>query len=89
MDRDGEPVDMDANLKNEIRDGMHAANVLKLIPLKSGKYEIVSLGAIDLDGRPAAGVKISAKDHGDLKLHFDKESGLPVKSERARRGTWS
>ena len=36
-----------------------------------------------MDGKPAVGVKVTAKDHKDIELYFDKESVLPVKTVRS------
>jgi len=41
----------------------------------------ISKGTFTLNGKPAAGIKVTGPDMKDFKLYFDKESGLPVKQE--------
>src|SRR5262249_3663901 len=36
---------------------------------------------VDIGGRPAVGMLVRHEDHKDVTLFFDKESGLPMKSE--------
>jgi len=55
--------------------------VTTLIPLKDKAFTLTLLGESKVADKPAVGVKVSHKDRPDVKLYFDKESGLLVKSE--------
>jgi hypothetical protein len=50
-----------------------------VIPLKGKGFRLEAAGEEKVDGKPAAGVKVTAPDGKDFTLYFDKESGLPVK----------
>src|SRR5437016_4035413 len=61
----------------------YSVNVEMLAPLlKEKAYTLSTLDEIKVDGKPAVGVKVSAKGHRDIELYFDKESHLPVKTVR-------
>jgi hypothetical protein len=49
------------------------------------KFSLVSLGDASINGRPSAGVAVNFSGQPEIKLYFDKESLLLVKSERRRR----
>ncbi|MBI3862265.1 MAG: hypothetical protein HY290_10255 [Planctomycetia bacterium] len=70
----------------ELKDRLHEDNVLTLVPLLTDKgLNLSPLGEVKVSDRPALGVKVSAKDHLDIDLYFDKETALLVKSGR---GNW-
>jgi hypothetical protein len=50
-----------------------------LLPLKDKDFKIEAAGEEKVDGKPAVGLKVTAPDKKDFTIHFDKESGLPVK----------
>ena len=50
--------------------------------LKDKAYTLAPLGEIRVNGRPAIGVKVSAKGQTDIDLYFDKTSMMLVKSAR-------
>lgn len=67
---------------SEIREDVYTLWVATLLPLKDvQRFTLTSVGEEKVKGRPAVGVKIASKGHRDVKLFFDKESGLPVKQE--------
>ncbi len=63
------------------KDNMHGNWVTTLIPLKDKSYTLMLLGESKVDDKPAVGVKVSREGHPDVKLYFDKENSLLVKSE--------
>jgi hypothetical protein len=65
----------------EAREEMHAGWVGSLLPLTDKAFTLAPLGEIQIDRRPAVGVRVSHKGHRDINLYFDKESGLLVKTE--------
>jgi hypothetical protein len=65
----------------EAKEEAYAGWVATLVPLKDRAFTLAPLGEIQVAKRPAAGVKVSRKGHGDVNLYFDKETGLLVKTE--------
>lgn len=65
----------------EFRHQVYTIYISQLTPLKDKAFTLASLGEIKVDGKPAAGVKVSRKDHRDVNLYFDKASGLLAKIE--------
>jgi hypothetical protein len=53
-----------------------------LVPLKKDTFTLGPLEDRMVDDKPAAGVKVESKGHGEVKMYFDKASGLLVKLER-------
>src|SRR5438445_725224 len=49
--------------------------------VKEKGVELSSLAETKVDGKPAVGVVVKSKGHRDVKLYFDKASGLLVKRE--------
>jgi hypothetical protein len=56
--------------------------LLGLLPLRQAEFELTSLPAAMVHGRPAAGIKVARKGYEEVKLYFDKASHLLVKAER-------
>ncbi len=59
----------------------HAGFITTLLPLKDKSFHLSVLPETKVDGEPAVGVRVSQEGHKDVKLYFDKSTGLPVKSE--------
>ncbi len=59
----------------------HKAAAQMLLSLREPGTTLTPLGMTSIDGRPAVGVRVLRKDVPELKLFFDKETGLVVKSE--------
>ncbi len=67
----------------EMREMIYGERVNTLVPLLKEKgFELASAGEGKVDDRPTVAVKVSARGHRDIVLHFDRESGLLVKAER-------
>jgi hypothetical protein len=71
-------LDADA-LANAKRSLYLQAAVVTLLPLKEKAFKVESAGEEQIDGKPAAALKITGPDGKDFTLYFDKESGLPVR----------
>ena len=79
----GQTHDLDPRQKVEILAWGRLFDARSLLPLLKDKaYTLAPLGEMQVDGRPAVGVKVSAKGQTDLDLYFDKTSMLLVKSAR-------
>lgn len=57
-----------------------------LLPLKEKEYRLSHLGELPINGRPAVGILAARQGQTDVNLFFDKDSGLPVKSESRYKG---
>lgn len=65
----------------EHRERLYSEWIATLLPLKDPAFKLTALGDAKVDGRAAAGVRVSREGHRDVSLYFDKASGLLVKSE--------
>lgn len=78
----GKAVPVTDKIQNEIKEAMEMAGVMRMVLLTNKGYELSSLGEIQVNGRPAVGVRVSHKGSRDLNLYFDKKTGLVAKAER-------
>lgn len=79
----GMTTDMTKEEIAEMQHELYAWRVLMLhTVVKDPGYTLTSLGEMEVDKKPAVGVRISRKGQRDLSLYLDKESGLPVRLER-------
>jgi hypothetical protein len=75
-----EPREMEGDaLANQKRGAYLEVLPTTLVPLKGKEYKLEAAAEEQVDGKPAAGVKVTGPDGKDFTLYFDKESGLPVK----------
>jgi outer membrane lipoprotein-sorting protein len=66
----------------EANEDRYANGLTRLTPLLQEGYKLSSLGEVKVDGKPAVGVKVEHKGHREVRLFFDKDSGLLLKIER-------
>ena len=66
----------------EQRAEAYVAWLMSLLPLKEAGFALSTLADIKIADAPAAGIKASRKGSPDVKLYFDKKTGLLVKLER-------
>jgi hypothetical protein len=70
---------------DKIADLMHEqiylSEVTRLTNLKDKKFQLSSLGEAKVQDKPAIGIRVANKDHKDINLFFDKDTGLLVKFE--------
>jgi hypothetical protein len=65
-----------------IQNIFYAGRMPQLLPALSDKaYKLAPLGEVKVGTQAAMGLSISHKDRKDVSLFFDKDSGLPLKSE--------
>jgi hypothetical protein len=74
--------DMPKEVLAEFMEALYLQEVSQLVCLTGKEYKLSLLGEVQVDKRPAVGIRIERKDRRDINLFFDKESGLVVKSER-------
>jgi hypothetical protein len=67
----------------EMKAGLQEAYVATLVPLlRDDGYKLTLLDEVKVKGKPAVGVRVKSAEVPAIKLYFDKETGLLVKSER-------
>jgi hypothetical protein len=90
LELNGNKMDPPEAAKTALKDVRHLLKVGRLVPLVKEKgYEFAPIGEAVVEGKPAVGVRVSAKDRKDVSLYFDKETGLLAKLEHrtAKAGT--
>lgn len=66
----------------EIRSGMELERAKRLLPLLEDKsYQLAVVEDVEVNDRPAAGVRITGRGRKEMRLYFDKEYGLLVRAE--------
>jgi len=78
---DGTVQDLPADALKEMKEQKYAEDLGRLTFLKNKGGQILAVGKAQVNGKPAAGVLIRSQGHKDVKLYFDKASGLLVKRE--------
>jgi hypothetical protein len=69
--------------KRELRETIEMQKILNLVPLlEDPRYELKTIPGVDVDGRATVGIAVSGKDLKEVKIYFDKETYLIVKSVR-------
>jgi hypothetical protein len=78
----GKVVELDKDGLQKIRDELYVLSLASLAPLKTEKgFSFITLADSKVNGRDATPILVSHEGHNDLKLSFDKASGLLVKIE--------
>ncbi len=78
-----ETEELDTAKTTQFLHGLYAQRVESLLPLlNESAFQLTALPGVNVDGRPAAGIRVSSKQQEDIDLFFDKQTGLLVKSER-------
>jgi len=84
---DGQPQKVEPAAITDLRETFALNRAIRLAPLLMERnYELTALGEVKVGERPALGVKVSAKGRRELKLYFDKETNLLVKTEHLLDG---
>jgi hypothetical protein len=80
--KDGQPQKVTDPMDREMHETMHLERAVRLVPLLTDKgFELTALEETKVNNQPAVGVKVAMKGHQDLRLYFDKETNLLVKTE--------
>src|SRR5262249_48321930 len=65
-----------------LKDVFLAVRLPQVLPaLRDKDFKLSPLGEVKVGNRTAVGVTVAHKDHKDINLFFDKETGLPVKTD--------
>jgi hypothetical protein len=76
------PQPMSKEMLIEEKESLYFNYITTLAPLKGKDFKLAALPEIKVDDKPAIGLTVASKGHREVKLYFDKESSLLVKSER-------
>jgi hypothetical protein len=81
----GESITLPDSRVQELREQLYAYAVTTLLPLRDSSVILVMADETPVDGKPASVLRAVAKDQPEMRLYFDKASGLLVKvSYRAK-----
>jgi hypothetical protein len=83
----GETLELAKDRLSELQEEGYVWWLTTLAPLLKDGFDLAPLAEAKVNGRPALGVKVSARNRPDAALYFDKESGLLVKIARRARET--
>lgn len=84
-DADQDSKQMDKDTLAEEKESLHFNWITTLAPLKGKDFKLTPLEEAKIDGKAAVGFTVAHKDNRDVKLYFDKATGLLLKSERKIR----
>ena len=76
----GNPQELDDNMRKEIKEQVYVEHVTSLVPLRETGFTLTALPEGQVDGQPALGIKITSKGHRDVSIYFDKKTALIVKA---------
>lgn len=77
----GPPQDLPPEAVAEMKEQKYAEDLDRCGFLAVPGVELSAIDPTSVDGKPAEGVLIKSKGHREVKLYFDRESGLLVKRE--------
>ena len=81
---DGQPQKVDPAALAEVRETMQLDQAVRLVPLlRDRNFNLAPLGEGKVNDRPVVGVKVTSRGRKELRMYFDKVSGLLVKTEHA------
>jgi hypothetical protein len=67
---------------HELREEAYSLWLTTLVPLQDKAFTLAATADVQVRGQPAVGIRVTRKGHGEVRLYFDKASGLLVKLER-------
>jgi hypothetical protein len=82
---DGGTKELEGEWLFEEKEHLYLNWVTMLVPLREQQYKLTLLPEGKLNNKPVVGIGVSAQGHRDIKLFFDRDSGLLVKTERKVR----
>jgi hypothetical protein len=81
---DGQPQKLDPAALAELRETFQLDQAVRLVPLLTDRsFNLAPLGEDKVNGRAVVGVKVTARGRKELRMYFDKETGLLVKTEHS------
>lgn len=84
---DGRVIKAEPAQLAEIRSGLELERAKRLLPLLEDKsYQLAVAEEVEVNNRPAVGVRITGRGRKEMRLYFDKEYGLLVRAENRLDG---
>jgi hypothetical protein len=84
---DGQPQPLTEHHVAQLRQTLQLERALRLVPLLDERaFTLVALGEAQVNGRSAVGVCVRGGAHRELKLWFDRQTALLVKTEQLLDG---
>jgi hypothetical protein len=78
----GKPEPVEEAALTDMRETLQLDRAVRLVPLLTDKtFDLASVDEIKVNDRPAVGVKVTVKGRKEMRLYFDKETGLLAKTE--------
>ncbi len=79
---DGQPQKVDPAALAEVRETMMLDQAVRLVPLLADRnFNLAPLGEEKVNDRTVVGVKVTSRGRKELRMYFDKETGLLIKTE--------
>lgn len=83
MTINGMAMDLPDALKEEMKLSTVLESVQRLTPLlRDAEFKLKSLGASKIDGKDVSGIEVGGKGLKDVKIYFEKSTGLLIQIER-------
>jgi hypothetical protein len=84
---DGQTQPVTTTHTSQLRQTLQLNQALRLVPLLADPtFQLTPLGETNINGRPALGVRVMGHGQRDVRLFFDRSSGLLVKTEQLLDG---
>lgn len=77
----GQTHEMNKEQLAQQKETQFASWVTTLLPVKDKAFELSSSGESKVGNRPVVGIKVTHKGHNDIKLFFDKDNWLLLRTE--------
>jgi hypothetical protein len=79
---DNKTEDIPKEVLPMLKADMHTARLVELLlPFRDKGFTLSHLGELKINDKTCVGIKIKHKDYPDVDLYFDKDTGLPTRSE--------
>ncbi len=75
-------VPVNADILAELKEAAYGMRLSQGLFLKDKSLKLSLLGDVDVNGKPATGVKVEKKGQKDIDFYFDKKTGLLAKVQR-------
>lgn len=84
---DGQPQPVSSSNLAQMRQTLQLAQAMKLVPLLTDPaFSVALVGEYQHNGRPVVCIRVAGHSQRDLRLYFDKETALLIKSEHLLDG---
>jgi hypothetical protein len=78
----GQDLPLQEEQQAELKEGSYLRKLRRFEFAADKGYTVTALAEIKADGKALVGVQVSSKGHKDVKLYFDKDSGLLYRIDR-------